>query len=1692
MQIKSWYTVAAWQQKLVSIATITALALMSAGPLVYFAVPSAAFAADTSFKSPAGTESPNEWSNPTNAFSSNDLYATADSDDDDQGYNTFNFAVPSGSTIDGIEVSLEAVSSLDTSLLSESFGTGTDGNIDNWEESGGDTQQWPSSSGNNSASLNGGSFALIDNSNGWICRAVNASGNNNLVLSYYWRGDADAESDDVGTVEYLLSSNAAADCDNASGWTTLETHDMSNDTAWSSHSENLPGALNNSTFLVRFRANASQNGQELRIDGVSVTGTGTAANTSCQVQVRVGDDNDFSSYKTATLTGTESTYTLGGAADLWAETWDADSFTNGNFDLEVRFNDPDANCSSSAVAKLDAVQAKVHYTLPEEPAANPTLANSCGLDVALIIDTSYSINSTELATMKSELNSFVDALVGVVPEAQFSVTRFNDDSAVLQAFTSNITSVHTGINSAANSSDTTNWVVGLNAGNATFDPRPTIPNLIIFVSDGEPREPGGSEAAARQAAVEVANDIKGAGTRIATLGVAVGSGNNQNLIDISSADANFTTTTFDDYAAALDAAASICTGTVNVTKVVNGSEMSPINFSFDVQGGAQDTVFEIDGTNAVTVTPGEFNITENSHPDFTTSYSGCSGTIAAGETKECTITNTYVTPPPPSCDAQLSSLYIVSDGSESVNNGDDTTADDTWQHPAWATGLDADADWIWATPEVASPSQTEVFTFTETFSVTGTPVSASLEIAADNGYSVTLNGEDVCEVDPNGTHYNDIDTCVVDVADIVQGTNTLAVTVTNLGYDTQDPHTNPGGVIYKLTINKNACIPAPTTSTVTMCKDDQSGAPLAGWTLMLKGASVEDLSVLSTDPLGVNTVGSLANGVSYIATAVGTWLNQGGNNPADAEYSTTDIVPATWETQMNGYTGYGDGILELEINQVDGNWGTYNSAHTYAQSFTGTGAAANFRIFDGDTGTHVQNEGWFGDNSGSLSVNVSAGYAGITSENGCVVFEGVPVGEYVAAEIMQDGWTNVSGLGAVTVNDATETFTIVNSNGPQCNPNAQKTYLSSDVEGEVIATTDGSGPASLVTFIHDAWADTMDALWIWIDPTTSADHALNGSTPQTFTRTFTVVGTPLGASLDIAADNGYVAKINGNTVCQNAGEHNYEATTTCAVAANQLVNGVNTLTIEITNLPLVDGTPETNPAGVLYKLTLNEDECVVPPPPAPTSTLSAVKIECDAEEFLPNWGDHDPVTQITATTAAEFLATGDNADHCRIVPWTFEWSLDGVGNPGDEAVAGGAGWNAFAGGTAVIPEGVKVWVREQFDINYIDFTGQNIDQSVSAELYCSTDVRNYDNWEWIDPNVAGNTYHCVGFNVPDQQVDHDCDVETEHWDEVGHMCVPNGGGEEPVASATVSITKVSCDAEQSLPNWGAGTSTITSTTASEFLAANSEHCYVEEGWQFEYATTSPADPEDNGLAALGGAWSLLTTGEGGVATAAIPLAGVARIDVREVLQDGYVPFTGQNTDLSTSAEIYCAEDGVHYDNWEWIENPVDGATYHCVAFNALDDDNNEDNDDGDGDDTPAPQQTILGGGIFGGGAFGGSVLGAATQGQVLGASCSSKYLEKYLRMGKKNDPEQVKLLQTFLNKWENAGLPVTGFFGPMTFAAVMAFQQHYFEEVLKPWGVTMPTGIVYHTTQRWINLIECPELDLTIPPLSEWHEGAEL
>jgi hypothetical protein len=168
-------------------------------------------------------------------------------------------------------------------------------------------------------------------------------------------------------------------------------------------------------------------------------------------------------------------------------------------------------------------------------------------------------------------------------------------------------------------------------------------------------------------------------------------------------------------------------------------------------------------------------------------------------------------------------------------------------------------------------------------------------------------------------------------------------------------------------------------------------------------------------------------------------------------------------------------------------------------------------------------------------------------------------------------------------------------------------------------------------------------------------------------------------------------------------------------------------------------------------------------------------------------------------------------------------------------------------------------------------------------------------------------------------------------DGVGDACTQVGPGDDDDDDDDITIhtQKIICDDESDLPNWGAGAPDITSTTASAWMTEVGTNlgCHLED-WNFQWVDNAvdSSNPGDQTEVA-GGLWSPAFLG-----SVVIDVANISKIWIREVFDTDYIPFTGGNAENNVSAEIYCNDDGLNYDNWEWI-NVTPGNDYYCVAWN---------------------------------------------------------------------------------------------------------------------------------------------------------------
>ncbi|HVM58942.1 MAG TPA: choice-of-anchor C family protein [Candidatus Paceibacterota bacterium] len=149
-----------------------------------------------------------------------------------------------------------------------------------------------------------------------------------------------------------------------------------------------------------------------------------------------------------------------------------------------------------------------------------------------------------------------------------------------------------------------------------------------------------------------------------------------------------------------------------------------------------------------------------------------------------------------------------------------------------------------------------------------------------------------------------------------------------------------------------------------------AAAPVCPAGTVQSATPVDTVSVNSAQSTPTVGATALTNGATYLLVASGDWQNS--LNRADAEYTSLD----SWTTHMDGYDviPYFLGLdeFDLEVNGAFINWGAYDSGHQYSHLYTGTGAPVSLMVFDGDShgGPANVNAGWYGDNVGSLSVNV--------------------------------------------------------------------------------------------------------------------------------------------------------------------------------------------------------------------------------------------------------------------------------------------------------------------------------------------------------------------------------------------------------------------------------------------------------------------------------------------------------------------------------------------------------------------------------------------------------------------------------------------------------------------------------------------------------------------------------------------------
>src|SRR3989338_5972197 len=132
-------------------------------------------------------------------------------------------------------------------------------------------------------------------------------------------------------------------------------------------------------------------------------------------------------------------------------------------------------------------------------------------------------------------------------------------------------------------------------------------------------------------------------------------------------------------------------------------------------------------------------------------------------------------------------------------------------------------------------------------------------------------------------------------------------------------------------------------------------------------------------------------------------------------------------------------------------------------------------------------------------------------------------------------------------------------------------------------------------------ASIPGATWVW--KTFFVENPVTGES-ATFEKTFNITNTIISPELIVAADNSYKVFINDVVVGGGSEETNYfNENKDIYNTTSYLSVGENKITFEVKNWPQTNGTPEHNPAGLLYKMVVNRECGTLPINTPPLITL---------------------------------------------------------------------------------------------------------------------------------------------------------------------------------------------------------------------------------------------------------------------------------------------------------------------------------------------------------------------------------------------------------------------------------------------------------------------------------------------------------
>ncbi|MFZ2484649.1 MAG: VWA domain-containing protein [Minisyncoccia bacterium] len=339
-------------------------------------------------KSPTLSSTPNQWTNPNNAFTSNDTYTTSVTNGNQQGYGNFGFSIPSNATITGIQVTTEAkVSGGSTSISTATLLPDGQGSDSSWNGSESDVDEsgTPScSSGDRIDSNNSGNRESVDID---LSSIPNGSTITSVQVLTWDQGSSGGQYQDFVSIGGTRTNSATITVTSIGGC-NARTQTIDIPDFIKSGSSDLDvgvqkvGNTNVQVGAIRTVITYIPASTGTLAIALSSNNGGAWTSVTRNVSVDTIESVDMPSGNSTT--------------DLWGRTWTPANFNNGNFLLRVQ-----NNSTTGTTVSLDQVIVNVFYT---SPAPAPV---ACQIGVQMWSDDDNQWSSEQTQTLSNTETTYI-------------------------------------------------------------------------------------------------------------------------------------------------------------------------------------------------------------------------------------------------------------------------------------------------------------------------------------------------------------------------------------------------------------------------------------------------------------------------------------------------------------------------------------------------------------------------------------------------------------------------------------------------------------------------------------------------------------------------------------------------------------------------------------------------------------------------------------------------------------------------------------------------------------------------------------------------------------------------------------------------------------------------------------------------------------------------------------------------------------------------------------------------------------------------------------------------------------------------------------------------------------------------------------------------------------------------------------